>query len=150
MRSKIHRIIKNLSRKEVSMGNILFAFLLAIVSLPVLAFAQDETTPTIPSSDPISAAASSMGFKTFKDAYSAGNQALKDRKLDETAEDYGAAENLASSDKGKSQAANAQGWAYWKSKKLEEAKKAFARAVEENGDNKVALKNLGVVSYRLY
>ena len=92
----------------------------------------------------------SEDFKTFKEAYAAGNQALKDYKLDEAAVDYGSAEILASSDNGKSQAANAQGWAYWKAKKLEEAKKAFGRAVEENGDNKVALKNLGVVSYRMY
>ncbi len=109
--------------------------------------AAPESNPTVVAASNSSA---SPEFKTFKEAYAAGNQSLKDRKLDESAADYDAAENLASSDKGKSQAANAQGWAYWKAKKLEDATKAFSRAVEENGDNKVALKNLGVVSYRSY
>ena len=37
-----------------------------------------------------------------------------------------------------------------KARKLEDAKKALSRAVEEDADNKVALKNLGVASFRLY
>ncbi len=138
------------------MNKYAFVFFLAVISLPVFASAQEITPTTSPSLDSNSTTPSStdsgvsMDFKSFKEAYAAGNQALKDRKLSEAVSDYGAAENLASSDKGKSQAANAQGWAYWKAKKLEDAQKAFSRAVEENGDNKVALKNLGVVSYRMY
>jgi tetratricopeptide (TPR) repeat protein len=89
-------------------------------------------------------------YKNFKEAYAAGNDAIKDRKFKEAAKAYEAAETLASTPKGKSQMANAQGWAMLKAKNLEEAKKDFARAVEENGENKVALKNLGVVEYHLY
>jgi tetratricopeptide (TPR) repeat protein len=126
-----------------------FVWIWVILGLPVLASAQDST-PTDMTPAESTPVATSSDFKAFKDAYAAGNQALKDHKLDEAAADYGDAETLATSDKGKSQAANAQGWAYWKAKKLEEAKRAFGRAVEENGDNKVALKNLGVVSYRMY
>ena len=133
-----------------------FVFVVAVIGLPLPILAQDPRATANSSSDASLASPSfpnsgiSTEFKSFKEAYAAGNQALKDHKLVEAAGDYGAAENLASSDKGKSQAANAQGWAFWKAKKLEEAKKAFGRAVEENDDNKVALKNLGVVSYRMY
>ncbi|HTC22465.1 MAG TPA: tetratricopeptide repeat protein [bacterium] len=127
-----------------------FFLIMAILGVPLFVSAQDMTPTEKTSTEPNPAAVASADFKTFKEGYAAGNQALKDHRLDEAAADYGAAETLASSDQGKSQAANAQGWAYWKAKKLEEAKKAFERAVEENGDNKVALKNLGVVSYRMY
>jgi tetratricopeptide (TPR) repeat protein len=130
------------------MNKFRFVFLLAVIGLPFLVLGQGQTVTAPLPSDSNSAALAD--FKSFKEAYAAGNQGLKDHKLDEAATDYGIAENLASSDKGKSQAANAQGWAYWKAKKLEDAKKAFGRAVEENADNKVALKNLGVVSYRMY
>lgn len=57
---------------------------------------------------------------------------------------------MAAGSKAKSQAANAQGWAFLKGRKLSEAKNAFARSVEENPDNKLALKNLGAVEYNLY
>ena len=95
-------------------------------------------------------AAPAPSYKNFKEAYAAGNEALKDRKFKEAVAAYEAAETLASTPKGKSQMANAQGWALLKAKDLEEAKKDFARAVEENGENKVALKNLGFVEYHLY
>lgn len=96
------------------------------------------------------ASVTAPSYKNFKEAYAAGNDALKDRKFKEAAAAYEAAETLASTPKGKSQMANAQGWAMLKAKDLAEAKKSFARAIEENGENKVALKNLGVVEYHLY
>jgi len=95
-------------------------------------------------------AAPAPSFSSFKEAYAAGNQALKDRKFTEAAMDYEAAEGLASSPKGKSQAVNAQGWALLKARKLDEAKKAFGQAVEDDPTNKIALKNLGFVSFRRY
>jgi len=125
----------------------LFIGLWMVMGLPLVAIAQDAASVSTKSSEGISPEPS---FSSFKEAYSAGNQALKDRKLKEAAAAYEAAENLSTSGKGKSQAANAQGWALLKERKLPEAKKAFARSVEENGDNKVALKNLGAVEYDLY
>ncbi|HVZ81266.1 MAG TPA: tetratricopeptide repeat protein [bacterium] len=89
-------------------------------------------------------------YGSFKEAYSAGNDALKDRRFKDAAKAYGAAETLASTPKGKSQMANAQGWALLKAKDLEGAQKDFSRAVEQDAGNKVALKNLGVVEYHLY
>lgn len=100
--------------------------------------------------DKANAPASEPTYKNFKEAYAAGNDAIKARKFEEAAKAYEAAETLASTPKGKSQMANAQGWAMLKARDLEEAKKNFARAVEENGENKVALKNLGVVEYHIY
>src|SRR5258708_21942304 len=101
---------------------------------------------------PSPAIASAVGplFKNFKEAYSAASQSFKDRKFDEAVVDYGAAESLSSTGKGKSQMANAQGWTYIQAKKWSEAKKSLSRAVVENGDNKLALKNLGFVEFRLY
>ena len=119
-----------------SIQSVLFAMLLS--SFPWMAQAQTGALTAAPS------------YKNFKEAYAAGNDALKDRKFKEAAAAYEAAETLASTSKGKSQMANAQGWAMLKAKDLGEAKKSFARAVEENGENKVALKNLGVVEYHLY
>jgi tetratricopeptide (TPR) repeat protein len=99
---------------------------------------------------PAEKAAAAPSFKSFKEAYSAGNQALKDRKFQEAISDYAAAESMSTTPKGKSQAANAQGWALLRAKKWKEAKEALGRAVEEDKENKVALKNLGVASFRLY
>jgi len=114
-----------------------FFWLLTVLTMPAALLADDKA-PAAPS------------FTNFKDAYSTGNQALKDRKFEDAVAAYFEAEKLATTSKGKSQAANAQGWAFLKARKLEEAKKALERAVEEDGDNKVALKNLGVASFRLY
>jgi len=133
------------------MRKVCFVFMMAGLSLPVMTLAQNNASApstSTGSNDATSTAASS--FKSFKEAYAAGNDALKDRKFEESAAAYGAAEDLGSNPKAKSQAANAQGWAYLKARKLEEAKKAFARSVEENADNKIALKNLGAVEYDLY
>ncbi|HVM31958.1 MAG TPA: tetratricopeptide repeat protein [bacterium] len=95
-------------------------------------------------------AVSAPAFNTFKEAYAAGNQALKDRRFTAAAADYGAAEGLVASPKSKSEAANAQGWAYLKAKDWADAKDSLARAVSEDGGNKTALKNLGACSYSLY
>jgi tetratricopeptide (TPR) repeat protein len=104
---------------------------------------------------PQSSAASSSAvapptFNTFKEAYAAGNQDLKDRKFTQAAGDYGAAESLASSPKSKSEAANAQGWAYLRAKNWTSAKTSLADAVSQDSGNKTALKNLGAASYSLY
>ena len=129
-----------------------FWFMLVVLSLPVFVLAEEKAAPATSAKETTASAPAkaSPSFKSFKDAYSAGNQALKDRKFDEAVGDYGAAETLATSGKAKSQAANAQGWALIKARKLQDAKTALSRAVEEDGDNKVALKNLGFVYYRLY
>ena len=119
------------------MRKFLFSCLLMVSSISMAAQADDKTAPA-------------ASYKNFKDAYSVGNQALKDRKFDAAVAAYAEAEKLATTAKGKSQAANAQGWAFLKDRKLEDAKTALSRAVEEDGDNKVALKNLGVASFRLY
>ena len=132
------------------------ALLLGVFVAPLMVSAQtntaDQKSSTGGGKDTSAgtAKAASASYKTFKEAYSAGNDALKDRKFEESAAAYGAAEDLASNPKAKSQAANAQGWAYLKARKLEEAKKAFSRSIEENADNKIALKNLGAVEYDLY
>ncbi len=138
------------------MRKVHFSWFLALLLALLTAAAQGSASAS-PSSDGASDSeqgASSpdaaISYKSFKEAYAAGNDALKDRKFEEAAADYGAAEDLASGDKAKSQAANAQGWAYLKGRKLEAAQKAFARSIEENGDNKLALKNLGAVEYDLY
>lgn len=119
-----------------------------MILIPGLVMAQTAASKDTQAESSKSAPAAS--YKSFKEAYAAGNDALKARHLVEAAQAYEAAETMASSGKGKSQMANAQGWALLQDKKLEDAKKAFARAVEENGENKVALKNLGVVEYRMY
>lgn len=118
-----------------------------VLCLPLAAFAEEKAAGK---PDAASPAASAPSFGSFKDAYAAANQALKDRRFEEAVDAYGAAEDLATSPKGKSQAANAQGWAYYKARKLAEAKKALLRAVEESGDNKLALKNLGAVEFDMY
>ncbi len=128
-----------------------FVWMLAFLAAPVFLLAQDNTgTQNSSAGSKDSTASAAPTFKTFKEAYAAGNDALKDRKFNESAADYGAAEDMASGSKAKSQAANAQGWAYLKARKLGEAKKAFARSVEENTDNKLALKNLGATEYDIY
>ncbi len=118
-------------------------FLLGTIGLtawPAMAWPQTATP----------AAVSAPAFNTFKEAYAAGNQALKDRKFTTAAADYGAAENLVASPKSKSEAANAQGWAYLRAKDWQAAKGSWSRAVSEDGNNKTALKNLGAASYNLY
>lgn len=138
------------------MRKIHLAWLLGLFIAPVMVVAQtntaDQKSSTGAAKDTSvgTSKAAPSSYKTFKEAYSAGNDALKDRKFEESASAYGSAEDLASNPKAKSQAANAQGWAYLKARKLEEAKKAFARSIEENNDNKIALKNLGAVEYDLY
>src|ERR1035441_9527207 len=117
--------------------------IMAVLSLPVMAMAQehsggDSQAPEAKLSSTLGSGNPAPSFKSFKEAYSAGNDSLKNRKFTEAAANYGAAEDLGSNPKAKSQAANAQGWAYLKSRKLAEAKKAFARAIEENADNKLA------------
>jgi tetratricopeptide (TPR) repeat protein len=95
-------------------------------------------------------AAPKADFATFKEAYAAGNQALKDRDFTGAVAAYEAAEGLATTPKGKSQAANAAGWASLKGRQWDAAKGAFERAVEADGQNKVALKNLGHANFRRY
>jgi len=120
------------------------------VSLSFSAWADDKPAAETKPAAVDQAASAKPSFSSFKEAYAAGNQALKDRKFSEASADYGVAEDMATSPKGKSQAANAQGWALWKAKKIDEAKKVFARAVEEDPQSKIALKNLGVVSFHRY
>ena len=136
------------------MRKVLFSWIWILAGCPALALAQGDAAATSSPNSATTATSASVttspSFKTFKEAYAAGNQALKDRKFEESAADYGAAEDMATTPKAKSQAANAQGWAYLTGRKLSEAKKAFARSIEENADNKVALKNLGAVEYNLY
>ena len=127
------------------MRKIQIVWLAAVLGIPFMVLAEEKAAP--PSSGAAPAAAS---FKNFKDAYAAGNKALKDRKFEAAISAYVEAEKLASTAKGKSQAANAQGWAFLKARKLDDVKKALSRAVDEDADNKVALKNLGVASFRLY
>jgi len=97
-----------------------------------------------------SKAAPKADFATFKEAYGSGNQALKDRKFEQAIADYEAAEGLSTTPKGKSQAANAAGWAALKARKWEAAKASFEKAVEADPQNKVALKNLGHANFRRY
>lgn len=89
-------------------------------------------------------------FGGFKSAYSAGNAALKKRQFKEAQRDYLAAEALASSEKSRSDAYNAAGWALMKAKKWAEAKTVLLEAVTEDNDNQLALKNLGCVCFNLY
>lgn len=128
----LHKIFR-----EDVMSKVLFLAILIVTALPLASRADDK-------------AAAPPSFSSFRDAYAAGNEALKDRKFDDAVAAYSQAEGLASTPKGKSQAANAQGWTLLKARKLAEAKKALSRAVEEDDTNKVAQKNLGVVSYSLY
>jgi tetratricopeptide (TPR) repeat protein len=123
-------------------------YLVLVILVSPFALAQDKDASQAPPTG--ESGVSAPTYQNYKEAYAAGNQALKDRKFSEAVAAYQAAGGLASSDKGKSQAANAQGWACLKARKLEEAKTAFSRAVTENPDNKLALKNLGAVEFDLY
>jgi tetratricopeptide (TPR) repeat protein len=129
-----------------------FYLMVAVLSLPAGLFAQENSTPATSDKEPSSSAAAgpSPSFKSYKEAYTAGNEALKAFKYDEAIADYGAAEQLGGNSKRKGLAANALGWVYFKARKLEEAKKAFGEAIEADPDNKIALKNMGVVCFRLY
>ncbi|HEV2354520.1 MAG TPA: hypothetical protein VGR89_09765, partial [Puia sp.] len=92
------------------------AWLLGVSVAPLIILAQtntaDQKSSTGAEKDPSASASNPVpsNYKTFKEAYAAGNDALKDRKFEESATAYGAAEELASNPKAKSQAANAQGW----------------------------------------
>jgi tetratricopeptide (TPR) repeat protein len=105
------------------------------------------TAPLLAAEKP---AAKGPSFPTFKQAYTAGNKALADNKIDEAVSDYEAAEKLASTSKGRRDAANAAGWALIKGKKWREAKVALTRAVQEDKNSKIVLKNLGCACFNLY
>src|SRR5579871_255824 len=83
------RFIKVL--EEGNMRNVYLAWMLAVLGLTVGALAQNNTSAASTaagSNDSTSTAASSKGapsFKSFKEAYTAGNDALKDRKFEESA-----------------------------------------------------------------
>ncbi len=117
---------------------------------PAWVAAQTPTSAAINPSDAASSPAASSSFKSFKEAYKAGNQAAKDRKWDDAAGDYAQAASLAPNDKSKSQALNSQGWALLKQKKWKPAEAALKQAVDADGTNKTAEKNLGVASFRIY
>ncbi len=106
-------------------------------------YAQTSASPT-PGSN------FSLGYKTFKEAFAAGNQFLKAKKWDDAAEAYAAAGSFSTSDKGKSQALNAQGWALLKEKKWKEAKLVLESSVQADPEYKIAMKNLGLACFRLY
>jgi tetratricopeptide (TPR) repeat protein len=110
-------------------------------------------TPTLESertSTASSASHSSSGFKSFKEAYKAGNQAFKDHQWSAAADDYSQGASLALSDKAKSQALNSQGWIFIKQKKWKAAQAVLNQAVQTDASNKTAEKNLGIASYRIY
>ena len=87
--------------------------LLAVFILPIAVLADDKAVPkdTPSKAESAPAQASSVSYKSFKEAYAAGNQALKERNFESAVSAYSEAENLSTTPKGKSQAANAQGWA---------------------------------------
>lgn len=89
-------------------------------------------------------------YGSFKEAYSAGNDALKNGHYLEAEKAYKVAEGLASSSKGRSEAYNAAGWALMRAKKWPEAKAVFKEAVDEDNDSTIALKNLGFACFNLY
>jgi tetratricopeptide (TPR) repeat protein len=116
----------------------------AVLPLGVLAQDNKATETPVGSKEP------DVAYKNFKDAYAAGNQALKDKKWGDAFAAYKAAEDLATSDIGKAQADNAQGWVLLKEKKWKEAKEILSKAAEADPDNKTVQKNLGVACYRMY
>src|ERR1700677_4013116 len=89
-------------------------------------------------------------YDSFKEAYSAGNDALKNGRYLEAVKAYKRAEGLASWAKGRSDAYNAAGWALVRAKKWPEAKAVFKEAVDEDNDSTIALKNLGFACFNLY
>src|SRR5665213_1986120 len=91
-----------------------------------------------------------VSYGSFKEAYSSGNDALKKGHYSEAVKAYEAAEGLASSAKGRSDAYNAAGWALVKAKKWPEAKAVFKEAVDEDNTSTIALKNLGFACFNLY
>ncbi len=91
-----------------------------------------------------------IGYDGFKEAYSAGNDALKNGHYLEAVKAYKAAEGMASSSKGRSDAYNAAGWALVKAKKWPEAKAVFKESIDEDEESAIALKNLGFVCFNLY
>jgi tetratricopeptide (TPR) repeat protein len=123
-----------------------FVAALLMAGLPAAVLAAEKA----PEAASAPAAVNAPAYKNFKEAYAAGNQAAKELNWHAASAAYEAAEKLASSDKGKGQAANAEGWAFMKSKKWQEAKAAFDRATQADPDNETALKNLGVAQFRLY
>lgn len=121
-----------------------------LLVFPVWAMAQTPTPIVNKTSVSEPTTANSTSFKNFKAAYDAGNLAFKDQKLEEAAENYAQAASLALNDKSKSQALNSQGWALIKQKKWKSAQTVLGLAVKADDTNKLASKNLGVASYRLY
>ncbi|HTA76025.1 MAG TPA: tetratricopeptide repeat protein [bacterium] len=91
-----------------------------------------------------------ISYSTFKTAYSAGNDDLKNGRFADAVKAYEAAVGLASTAKGRCDAYNAAGWALMKAKKWPEAKAMLLEAVTEDKDSKIALKNLGFVCFNLY
>jgi tetratricopeptide (TPR) repeat protein len=98
----------------------------------------------------LSQSSPAVSYASFKSAYSAGNDALKKGHFAEAAKAYEAAEEMASSAKGRCDAYNAAGWALMKAKKWPEAKTVLLEAVTEDKDSKIAQKNLGFVCFNLY
>lgn len=96
------------------------------------------------------AAASEPSFTDFREAYSAGDAALSAGRYAEAAAAYGQAEEHAQTDEGRSQAANAYGYALMKARRYAEAVEPLERAVRFDPSNKVALSNLGFAHYRKY
>ena len=94
--------------------------------------------------------APAVSYSSFKSAYSSGNDALKKGHFVEAAKAYEAAEEMASSAKGRCDAYNAAGWALMKAKKWPDAKTVLMEAVTEDKDSKIAEKNLGFVCFNLY
>ncbi len=127
------------------MRKILFLLILNVVVIPLGVQAQEKDTK-----EPSASTVNASSFKSFKEAYAAGNEGLKKNHTQEAVEAYAAAENLAMSAKSKSQAANAAGWALIKAREWAEAKVVLTRAVQEDPDSKIALKNLGYCSFYLY
>jgi tetratricopeptide (TPR) repeat protein len=95
-------------------------------------------------------AAKAPSFGDFKSAYAAGNQALKEKRWEEAAADYAAAEGLAGLSRPKAEAANAGGWALLKGRKWKEASEAFDRAVGYDPKGKVAFHNSGYALSKMY
>jgi len=98
----------------------------------------------------LSQSSPAVSYTSFKSAYSSGNDALKKGRFVEAAKAYEAAEEMASSAKGRCDAYNAAGWALMKAKKWPDAKTVLMEAVTEDKDSKIAQKNLGFVCFNLY
>jgi tetratricopeptide (TPR) repeat protein len=91
-----------------------------------------------------------VSYKTYKEAYEAGNKALAGREWDAAVDAYSQAAGLGSGKASQSKAQNAKGWVLLKARRLADAQAAFQAAVDLDPKSTLALSNLAFAAYLQY